>query len=132
MPDGVFASPRPVPESRVPALGGSVVILLALPVFLIASLPVTAWAIAFGLWVGYLGVGLLLQRLPLGTGNLAAAGVVAFVRMSRAAGLMAILIVVAVSDSDLGLPAAIVYALAFTVEFVLSLFVYFGGEEASS
>jgi hypothetical protein len=38
------------------------------------------------------------------------------------------LIVVAVSDSGLGLPAAIVYALAFTVELGLSLVVYFGGE----
>ena len=63
-----------------------------------------------------------------GSGNLAAAGVVAFGRMFRAVGLMTILIVIAVSDSDLGLPAAIVYALAFTVEFGLSLVVYFGGE----
>ena len=41
---------------------------------------------------------------------------------------VAILIVVAVSDSDLGLPAAIVYALAFTVEFGMSLVAYFGGD----
>ncbi len=48
--------------------------------------------------------------------------------MSRAVLLTAILIVVAVSDSSLGLPAAVVYALAFTVEFGLSVVAYFGGE----
>ena len=37
------------------------------------------------------------------------------------------LIVIAVKDSDLGLPAAIVYALAFTVEFGLLLAFYAGG-----
>ena len=68
------------------------------------------------------------KRLPLGMGNLASAGVVAFGRMLRAAGLVAILIVVATSNSDLGLPAAVVYALAFTVELGLSLITYFGGE----
>jgi len=126
--DGVFATPRPVPVSRIPALGGTAVIAVALPVFLIAGWALAAWAIAAGLWVVYLTIGLLLERLPLGMGNLGAAGVVAFGRMFRAAGLVAILIVIAVSDSDLGLPAAVVYALAFTVEFGLSLVAYFGGE----
>ena len=41
--------------------------------------------------------------------------------------MTAILIVVTVSDSSLGLPAALVYALAFTVEFGLSMSAYFGG-----
>jgi hypothetical protein len=45
--------------------------------------------------------------------------------------LVAILIVIAVKDSGLGLPAAVVYALAFTVELVLSLVAYFGGEAKS-
>ena len=60
--------------------------------------------------------------------NLAQRGVVAIGRMFRAVVVMAILIVVAVSDSGLGLPAAVVYALAFTVEFGLSMVAYFGGE----
>jgi hypothetical protein len=42
--------------------------------------------------------------------------------------LVAILIAVAIADSGLGLPAAIVYGLAFTVEFVLSMLAYFEGE----
>jgi hypothetical protein len=125
---GVFATPRPVPGSRIPALGGTLVVALALPVFLVAGWSIGAWAIAAGLWVVYQGIGLLLRRVSLGSDNLAAAGLVAFGRMTRAVLLVAILIVIAVSDSGLGLPAAVVYGLAFTTEFALSLVAYFGGE----
>jgi hypothetical protein len=103
-------------------------VLVALPVFLIAGWRVEAWGIAAGLWVCYLAVGALIARVPLGDGNLAAAGLVAFGRMTRAVVLVAVLIVIAVKSSSLGLPAAVVYGLAFTVEFMLSLLAYFGGE----
>ena len=125
---GVFATPRPAPEGRLPALAGTAVVVVALPVFLIAGWRLGAWGIAAALWAVYQGIGLLLRRLPLGSDNLAAAGLVAFGRMTRAVALMAVLIVVAVVNSGLGLPAAIVYGLAFTVEFALSLVAYFGGE----
>lgn len=128
---GVFATPRPVPESRLPAIGGTAVVLVALPVFLIAGWRLAAWGIAAGLWLAFLVVGAVLRRLQLGSGNLAAAGLVAFGRMTRAVALVAILIVIAVKDSGLGLPAAVVYALAFTVELLLSLVAYFGGEAKS-
>ena len=125
---GVFATPREAPDRRLPAVGGTIVVGLSLPLFFVAGWRLGAWAIAAGLWTLYQAIGLLLERLPLGMGNLAAAGVVAFGRMSRAVGLVAILIVIAVSDAGLGLPAAVVYALAFTVELALSLVLYFGGE----
>ena len=117
-----------MPESRLPAIGGTAVVVVALPVFLIAGWRLGAWAIAAGLWAAYLAIGALLRRVPLGSDNLAAAGLVAFGRMTRAVALVAILIVVAVTNSGLGLPAAVVYGLAFTVEFGLSLVAYFGGE----
>jgi hypothetical protein len=125
---GVFATPRAVPESRLPALGGTAVVVLALPVFLIAGWRLGAWGIAAALWLAYVGFGLLLRRVPLGSDNLAAAGLVAFGRMTRAVALVGILIAIAVTNSGLGLPAAVVYGLAFTVEFALSLIAYFGGE----
>ena len=128
---GVFATPRPVPESRLPALGGTVVVVVALPVFLIAGWRLAAWGIAAGLWLVFLLIGALLRHLQLGSDNLAAAGLVAFGRMTRAVALVAILIVIAVKDSGLGLPAAVVYAVAFTVELALSLVAYFGGEAKS-
>jgi hypothetical protein len=128
---GVFATPRPVPESRLPAMGGTAVVLVALPVFLIGGWRLAAWGIAAGLWLAFLVIGAVLRRLQLRSGNLAAAGLVAFGRMTRAVALVAILIVIAVKDSGLGLPAAVVYALAFTVELLLSLVAYFGGEAKS-
>lgn len=128
---GVMSTPRPVPDSRVPAIGGTLVVLVALPVFLAAGWRLEAWGIAAGLWAVNQAIGLLLQRLPLGMGSLASAGVVAFGRMFRAAGLVTVLIVIAVSDSSLGLPAAVVYGIAFTVEFGLSLLAFFVGEAGS-
>ena len=125
---GVFATPRPVPESRLPALGGTAVVVVALPLFAIAGWRLAAWGIAAGLWLAFLLIGALLHRVQIRSDNLAAAGLVAFGRMTRAVALVAILIVIAVADSGLGLPAAVVYALAFTVEFALSLVAYFGGE----
>jgi hypothetical protein len=124
----VFASPRPVPHGKAPAIAGTLVVVLALPVFLLAGWRFEAWGIAAGLWVAYLAIGAFLARVPLGDANLAAAGLVAFGRMTRAVALVVILIVVAVKSSALGLPAAIVYGLAFTAEFLLSMFAYFGGE----
>ncbi len=125
---GVFATPRPVPESRLPALGGTAVVVIALPVFAIAGWRLDAWGIAAGLWAVYLAIGALLRRVPLGSDNLAAAGLVAFGGMTRAVALAAILIAVAIANAGVGLPAAVVYGLAFTVEFALSLVAYFGGE----
>jgi hypothetical protein len=128
MPSGTLATPRPAPNRRIPAVGGTAVIALALPVFLIAGWPVAAWGIAAGLWVFFQGVGLVLERLPVGMDNLPSSGVVALGRMFRTVALGVILVVLVVSDSSLGVPAAAVYVLAFTVEFGLSLAVYFGGE----
>jgi hypothetical protein len=125
---GVFATPRPVPEGKLAALGGTAVVVVALPVFLIAGWRLGAWGIAAALWVAYQAIGLLLRRVTLRSDNLAAAGLVAFGRMTRAVALVAILIAVAIADSGLGLPAAIVYGLAFSVEFLLSMLAYFGGE----
>jgi hypothetical protein len=125
---GVFATPRPVPHGKLAALGGTVVVVVALPVFALAGWSLGAWAIAAALWAAYQAIGFALQRVPLGGDNLRAAGLVAFGRMTRAVVLVAILIAVAVSNAGLGLPAAAVYGLAFTVEFVLSIVAYFGGE----
>jgi hypothetical protein len=109
-------------------LAGTAVVVLALPVFLIAGWPLAGWALAAGLWIVFQLVGLLLQRLELGMDNLASAGVVAIGRMLRAVVLAGILIAVAVSDAALGLAAAVVYALAFTVELGWSVVAYMGGE----
>jgi hypothetical protein len=115
----------------VPQIGSAVVLCAALPILVVGHWRLGAWVLAAVLWVVYQGSGMVLQRLPLGMGNLASAGVAAFGRMLRAIFVMVILIAVASSDSGLGLTAAIVFASAYTVEFGLSLIAFFGGEAGS-
>ena len=123
-----FTTPRPAPPRLLPALAGTAVVLLALPVFLVGGWRVAGWGLAAVLWAAGQAFALLLQRLAGGTGNLAAAGVLAFGMLFRAVAVMMVCIAVAVSDSSLGLAAAAVYALAYTTELALSLITYFGGE----
>jgi len=124
----VFETPRPVPGRLVPALAGSAVVVLALPVFLVAGWPLKGWLLAATLWLaGELFV-LLLARLPLGTGNLAAAGMRGIGTTSRAFLIGIPLVAVTVADEQVGLAAAVLFALAFTVELVVSLVEYFGQE----
>jgi hypothetical protein len=120
--------PRPIPRGHAPAIAGTLVVALALPVFLVAGWRFGAWVLAAVLWVGAQVLTLILQRLPLGMGSLASSGAVGFGRMLRAVAVMAVLIAVTVSDSGLGLPAVAVYVLAYTAEFGTSLVAYFGGE----
>jgi hypothetical protein len=123
--------PRPVPRSHLPALVGTLVVIVAAPVFLLGHWPLAAWGIAAALWVGGQLIVTVVRQLPLGMGSLAASGAVAFGRMFRAVAVMVVLIAVTVSDSHLGLPAVVVYVLAYTAEFGSSLLTYFGGEARS-
>ncbi len=129
---GAFATPRPAPRPLVPAMAGAAVVLLALPIFLLAGWPVAGWALAAVLWVGAQALGLLLGRLQLGMGNVAASGVVGMSMMFRGIAVMVVIIAVAASDERLGLAAALVYALAYTLELGVSLALYFGGWTSSA
>jgi len=124
----VFETPRPVPGRLVPALAGSAVVVLALPVFLAAGWPLNGWLLAATLWVAGQLFAVLLTRLPLGTGNLAAAGMRGIGTSFRAILIGVPLVAVTISDERVGLAAAILYALAFSVEFAVSLVEYFGQE----
>src|SRR5215211_7227435 len=112
--------PRPLPQRTLP------VIALALPVFLAAGWRVQGWALGAVLWAASQTLGWVLQRVGAGTGNLAAASVVAFGMMFRAVAVMIVVFAVAVSAAWLGVAAALVYALAYTTELALSLVDYFG------
>jgi hypothetical protein len=120
-----FTSPRPSPNVLLSALAGSAVIVLALPIFLVAGWPLDGWVIAATLWVVSQLFGYLLVRLRSG-GNLAASGVAAVGMLTRAVVVMGVIFVVAVSDPWVGLAAALTYALAYTVELILSLVAYYG------
>ena len=124
----MFATPRPVPGRLVPALAGSAVIVLSLPVFVVAGWPLDGWLLAATLWVAAELFAWLLTRLPLGTGNLAAAGMRGIGTSFRAIAIGIPLVVATVSNEEVGIAAAIVYALAYTVELAVSLLSYFGTE----
>jgi hypothetical protein len=125
---GIFSTPRPVPSRLAPALAGSSVVALALPVFAVAGWPLSGWALAAVLWVAALAFSLLLARLPSDPGNLAAAGMRGIGTTSRGLLVGVPLVAVTVSDEAVGISAAILYALAFSVELAVGLVSYFGGE----
>src|SRR5437588_12673413 len=123
---GIFTTPRPAPDRLLPALGGALVLLVALPVFLLADWRIGGWGLGAVLWAAMQGINVLLARLKERAGNLAAAGVQGFGLFFKTLGLLVVLIAVAVSDAGLAVAAVLVYALAYTFELGLSLFAYFG------
>ena len=128
MSTGVFSTPRPIPGRLVPALAGSAVIALALPVFAVAGWPLAGWSLAAVLWIAAQVFAWLLTRLSLDAGNLAAAGMRGIGTSFKAIAVGIPLVAVTVSDESVGIAAALVYALAFTVELAVSLLTYFGAE----
>jgi hypothetical protein len=125
---GIFSTPRPVPSRFAPTIAGGSVVVLALPVFAVAGWALAGWALAAVLWAAALAFSLLLARVSSDPGNLAAAGMRGIGTSSRALLVGIPLVAVTVSNEAVGIAAAVLYALAFTVEFALSLVSYFGGE----
>jgi len=121
-------SPRPMPERRLPVIAGGALLALALPVFLIAGWPVRGWALGAVLWVASQLLGVLFNRVGIGEPNLRGSGVVAFGMMARGILLMVVALAVAVTNPELAIAGALVYALAYSLELGLSLTIYFSGE----
>ena len=106
--------------------------LVALPIFLIAGWRISGWAIGAVLWFGSEAFGAVLLRLRSRTGNLAAAGVVAFGMLFRGIAVMVVVFAVAVSDKWLGLAAALVYAAGYSAALGLQLIGYYTGPKAGA
>ncbi len=128
MSAGVFSTPRPVPGRLAPALAGGAVIVLALPVFAVVGWPLRGWALAAVLYLAAQLLGLLLTRLPLGEGNLAASGARGIGMGFRAFIVGIPLVAATVADQRVGLAAALLYVLAYTLELAVSLLTYFNTE----
>jgi hypothetical protein len=124
----MFETPRPVPGRRLPAIAAAGLLALALPVFVVTDLPVGGWVLATVLWLASQGMSLLLARLGVGTDKLAASGVVGIGMTLRSVAVGVVLIAVVASDARLGLSAALLYALVYTLELGVSLATYFGQE----
>ena len=118
--------PRPMPGRALPVIAGATVVVLALPIFVAADWRLEGWTLGAVLWAAAQALGLVLARLRVGAGALASSGVVAFGMMFRAIAVMVVVFAVAASDARLALAAALVYALAYTLELAVSLASYFG------
>jgi hypothetical protein len=125
---GIFSTPRSIPSRLAPTVAGGLVILLALPVYAVAGWPLAGWALAAVLWSAAEVFALVLARLPSGADNLAAAGMRGIGTTSRALLVGIPLVIVTVSDESVGIAAAGLYAVVFTVELAVGLVSYFGGE----
>jgi hypothetical protein len=117
---------RPVPGRLIPALGGALVVLLALPLFLLLDWNLRAWALAAVLWVAIHALDLVLARLRTRQGNLAASAVQVSALFFKSLGLLVVLFATVASDPQLALGAVLVYAAAYTFELGLSLLAYYG------
>ena len=125
---GVFSTPRPLPDQRLPVIVGAAVIVLAFPIFVAAGWDLRGWAVGATLWAGSRALAALLTHLRGGMGNLAGSGVVGFGMTFRALAVMVVVLAVAASDARLALASLLLYALAYTAELGLSLALYFSGE----
>ena len=131
MTAGIFSTPRPMPSRLLPAHAGSAVVVIALPVYAVAGWPLAGWGLAAVLWFGALALGELLTRLRGDGDNLAAAGVMGIGMSFRAFAVGIPLVAATVTNQEVGLSAALLYALAFTLSLALSLASYFGAEPRS-
>jgi len=125
---GIFSTPRPLPSRAAPAIAGGMIVALALPIFAIAGWPLEGWALAAVLLAASEIFAAALTRLPSSPDNLAAAGMRGIGTTSRALLVGIVLVIVTVSNEPVGLAAAILYAIAFTVELGVGLVTYFGGQ----
>jgi len=127
---GVFSTPRPLPDQKLPLVAGVAVILLALPVFLAAGWDLRGWAIGAALWGASRTLAAVLTHLRSGMGTLAGSGVVGFGMTFRALAVMIVVVALAATDARLALAVVGLYALAYTLELAVSLGLYFSGEPA--
>jgi hypothetical protein len=129
MPSALFSTPRPEPGHLMPALGSAVILLLALPIFLVTGWRLAGWGLAVVLWVAVHVLDVVLRRSRAEPGNLAASGVQAFGLLFKSIGLLVVLFAALVASPELAVAAALTYALAYTFELGLSLVFYFGATQ---
>lgn len=125
---GVFSTPRPAPARLAPALAGTGLVVVALPVVLAAGFSVSGWLLAAVLWAAAEALGWWLSRIPTGADNLATSGIVGVGYSVRGIGAMVVLLVVAAADKEVGVTAFVIYALAYTLSLGVSLVEYFGAK----
>jgi hypothetical protein len=121
----LFSTPRAEPNHVLPAAGGTLVLLLLLPVVALLSWSIQGWALAAVLWFGLHALEYLLGRVR-HTGS----GVQAFGLFFKLITILVVLFAALAADRDVALVAVLTYGLAYTFELGLSLVSYFGAQSA--
>jgi hypothetical protein len=126
-----FSTPRNEPGHVLPAAGGTVVLLLALPIYALLGWNIAGWGLATVLWLGLHGLDYVLARVrkPQPSGG-AGAGVQAFGLFFKVIAILVVLFAALAANQDVALTAALTYGLAYTFELGLSLASYFGTTSA--
>jgi hypothetical protein len=131
MPGALFSTPRDEPGHVLPAVGGAVILLLALPIYAMLGWSIAGWGLATVLWLGLHGLDYVLARVrrpqPNSVGN---AGVQAFGLFFKVIAILVVLFAALAANQDVALTAALTYGLAYTFELGLSLASYFGATSA--
>ncbi|MFL5821178.1 MAG: hypothetical protein ACJ76S_10915 [Solirubrobacteraceae bacterium] len=99
-----------------------VVLALALPVFLVAGLPMLGYATAAGAWLAQRGIALLTARRALAATSIRGrVGWTASSTLARAWLVALTILLVGLRDNAAGLAAAVLVVALFTVYFLLEL-----------
>jgi hypothetical protein len=99
-----------------------VVLALALPVFIVAGLPMLGYATAAGAWLAQRGIAYLTSRRALAATTIRArVGWTASSTLARAWLVALVILLVGLRANDTGLAAAVLVVVLFTVHFVLEL-----------
>jgi hypothetical protein len=115
-----LTTPRPAPPRGLPLVAALGALALALPLFLFAGWPFTAWAVGAILYAGLRGLGLVFDQVSSVAGR--------FWMVARVMAVMAVFIALLSTDVERALAAALVYAAAYSLELAVSLLLYFGQE----
>ena len=123
----LFTVRRAEPDHVLPAAGGTVVLLLLLPVYALVGWSLAGWGLAAVLWFGLHALEVLLvrSRQKESTG-VASSGMQAFGLFFKVMAILVVLFAALAASQDIALAAALAYGLAYTFELGLSLATYFG------
>jgi len=121
----LFSTPRAEPNHVLPAAGGTLVLLLLLPVVALLGWSIVGWGLAAVLWLGLHALDLVLARV-----RHAGSAMQAFGLFFKLITILVILFAALAADRDVALVAVLAYGLAYTFELGLSLVSYFGAPSA--
>ena len=122
----LFSTRRAEPDHLLPAAGGTVVLVLMLPVVALLGSSIAGWALAALLWFGLHALDLLVIRARSKPGGATNPGIQAFTLFFKLIAILIILFAALAADRDVALATALTYGLAYTFELGLSLASYFG------